>query len=241
MLARKVAEVAPPSKTEVIENHAEETKLLTLPDGSRIRLFANSTVKYGEDFNLAERKIHLSGQAFFEIVHNAEKPFYVFANEVVTKVLGTSFTVTAYPGDERITVAVSTGKVSVYAPHAKTGSLQLGRDEEIILTPNQQAVYTLADHKVSRTLVKEPQLVIAEEEARKVRFEGAPVSEVFEVLERMYNVDIDFNEAVFATCAITTSVSGRDMFERIDVICEIIGASYTVEETTIKIIGTGCD
>ena len=60
MLARKVAEVAPPSKTEVIENHAEETKLLTLPDGSRIRLFANSTVKYGEDFNLAERKILLT-------------------------------------------------------------------------------------------------------------------------------------------------------------------------------------
>lgn len=237
---KRVAQVMNPPDAEIIENNSGESKEILLPDGSTVTLASNSVLQYQEDFNRTDRKIQLSGEAFFNIAHNAEKPFYAFANEVVTKVLGTSFNIVAYPDDLNVTVSVKTGKVSVYTRSDEKGRLA-DQEEDLILTPNQQAVYSRNEQKVSRTLVKEPLPVIAEEKMGRVRFEEAPVSEVFEALERMYNIEIRFDEAIFSRCSITTSVSGRDMFERIDVICEIIGASYRVDDTAIVISGTGCN
>lgn len=235
---QEVVEANVPTRMEEIFNRTEEVSHLALSDGSRVMLFPGSRLLYSQEFNVEERTVHLSGEAFFDISHDAEKPFYVFANEVVTKVLGTSFSVTAYPEDLRITVAVKSGKVSVYTnPEKSTAS----PEEKIVLTPNQQAVYTRSDQKVSRMLVKEPQVVIPDEEVKKIRFESVPVSEIFKALEKMYNVKIDFEERVFSKCSITTSVTGKDLYERIDVICEITGASYTVEDTTVVISGTGCN
>lgn len=228
-----------PAGMNEIFNDSGIIREVVLPDSSAVMLFPGSKLQLSHGFNVVERKIHLSGQAFFDISHNADKPFYVFANEVVTKVLGTSFRVTAYPKEVNITVAVKSGKVSVYANPEKNPVLP--NTEKIILTPNQQAVYSRSDRKVSRMLVKEPEVIITEEEVKKIRFEGKPVSEIFKVLEKMYGVEIVFEKEVFTNCSITTSVSGKDLYERVDVICEIIGAAYTVEETRILISGAGCN
>jgi transmembrane sensor len=231
-------EQAPVSMKEIF-NNTHTNRKISLPDSSGVLLFPGSRLQYSDEFDLNERKIFLSGQAFFEISHDPAKPFYVFANEVVAKVLGTSFSVIAYPEDISIRVEVKTGKVSVYANPEK--KLVLPTEEKVILTPNQQAVYTRDTKKVSRMLVKDPQMIIAEEEVKKIRFEGAPVPEIFIALEKMYGVDIVFEEEVFSNCSITTSVSGKDLYERVDVICEIIGATYTVEDTRVLISGAGCN
>lgn len=234
-----VKAIIPGDGASRMENLTDKVMYVTLPDSSLVELLPKSKLTYNKNFNLTERKVTLAGEAFFEISHNAEKPFYVFTEEVVTRVLGTTFRVTAYPDSENIIVAVTTGRVSVYTQNRE------GADEadqnKFILTPNQRAVFTRSDHKVARTLVEAPQPVIAEGEVAKVRFEGAPVSEVFETLEKMYHIEIEFEKEVFAGCSITTSVTGEDMFERIDVICEIIGATYRVEDTRIVISGPGCN
>jgi transmembrane sensor len=234
-----VSEVAAHSVQQEIRNETDQIRHVVLPDNSSIRLFPGSKLQYGGDFNGSDRRVRLSGQAFFKISHNPEKPFYVLANEVVTKVLGTKFCVKAYPDDMRVTVAVRSGKVSVYTHAEKNRGLS--DEETIILTPNQQAVYTRNDRKVSRTLVKDPEIVIPKEQVAKIRFDGVPVSEIFRTLEKMYNVEIVFDENVFSKCPITTSVAGHDLYERIDVICEITGSSYRIENTTIVIAGSGCN
>ncbi len=61
------------------------------------------------------RDVYLSGEAFFEVTKNPDRPFRVFANEIVTKVLGTSFTVRSFENDTTIQVIVRTGKVTVYS------------------------------------------------------------------------------------------------------------------------------
>jgi transmembrane sensor len=235
----QVSEVAAHSVQEEIRNETDQIRHVVLPDNSSVRLFPESKLRYGGDFNERDRRVDLSGQAFFNISHNPEKPFYVFTNEVVTKVLGTKFCIKAYPDDMRVTVAVKSGKVSVYTQDKKNQALP--DTERIILTPNQQAVYTRSDRKVSRTLVKDPDVVIPEEQAAKIRFDGVPVSEIFKALEKMYNVEIHFEEDVFSKCSITTSVSGQDLYERIDVICEITGSSYRIENAAIVISCAGCN
>ncbi len=222
----------------IIENHTPEEKVVILSDSSLITLSPGSDLWVASSFNDVDRRVKLSGEAFFDIHRDEARPFFVVANEVVTRVLGTSFTVTAYPDDTDITVAVASGKVSVYA-HVD-GILTPGK-ENVVLTPNQQAVYDKTERKVSRLLVKEPQIVITKEEAEKIRFDGIAVSEIFKVLEKMYGVEIDFDEKAFSTCSMTTSVSDKDLYERIDVICAITGASYTVDDGRIRISGKGCN
>lgn len=234
-----VAQTVRPLPVKVVDNPSSEIMMIQLPDSSTVTLFPNSTLRYDEDFNVAQRKVDLTGQAFFEIFHDAEKPFSVFANEVVATVLGTSFSVTAYPADDSVTVMVKTGRVSVLARTMRDdGELE---DKEVVLVRNEQAIYDRSAYQVALMRLDQPNVVIRHEEALKVRFDATPLSEVFETLEKLYKVDIEFDEAVFSTCSITTVASGKDMYERIDVICEIIGATYTIEGNRILINGTGCN
>jgi hypothetical protein len=224
---------------EIIENQSDAEKLIMLSDSSVITLSPGSEIRVSPTFGERDRQVQLSGGAFFDIYRDESKPFFVVANEIVTRVLGTSFSVKAFPNDSDITVAVASGKVSVYA-HA-IDDILVPEKETVVLTPNQQAIYNKDEGKVSRLLVKEPQIIIPKEEAEKIRFEGIAVSEIFKTLEKMYGVEIEFDEKAFSNCSMTTSVSGKDLYERIDVICEITGTTYTVEDTRIRISGPGCN
>lgn len=210
-------------------------RTITLPDSSEVTLFPGTQLTYGTGFNQVDRKVHLTGKASFDISRNEQKPFYVYADEIVTKVLGTSFIVEAYPDGQRITVSVTSGKVSVYT---KTEDAIA---EDFILTPNQEAVYTRADQKVARKLVEEPQVILSQEEVDEIRFDRASLSEIFHALEKMYGVEIQFDEALFSECTITTSIDGTDLYKRIEVICEITGAQYETQGTRIIVTGTGCN
>lgn len=222
-----------------ISNESNVVRKVMLPDSSEVELFPQSRLQLDKNFNVDERKVSLSGQAIFDVARNEDKPFFVYANEVVTEVLGTRFTVTAFPQASSVTVAVKSGKVSVYTQSVKGSGLP--QAEKIVLTPNHQAVYERTQHKVSRALVKEPELIISKEEVNGIRFEGESVYTIFNAIEKMYGVEIDFDEELFSKCLITTSVSGDDLYGRIAVICKITGASYTIEGTRIIITGTGCN
>lgn len=88
-----------------------EIKNILLPDGSQVILNANSSISYSEDFK-QNRKLKLTGEAFFKVVKNPKSPFVVETSQFKTKVLGTSFNVKAYSNTIN-TVSVVTGKVEV--------------------------------------------------------------------------------------------------------------------------------
>src|SRR5688500_1143556 len=189
-----MSEVAKPSIIhETFANETDAVRHITLSDSSTVVLFPESVMRVHFDLSASERKVTLTGRAFFDISRDESRPFFVLANDVVTKVLGTSFTVSAYPDEPEITVAVTSGTVSVYAgieqPNASS--------QEVVLNLNQQAVYNKSHGSVSRSLVEIPQIVIPEEEVKKMRFEGVAVSEIFKALEKMYGVDIQFDEKAF--------------------------------------------
>ena len=114
------------------------TQKVTLQDGSIVTLEPGSEVRYTQKF-MNHREIFLSGDAFFEVTKDPNHPFFVYANEITTKVLGTSFRVKAKQGEKEIVVAVKTGKVSVFAKSIDDVLNKNG--QEITLTPNQQVIY----------------------------------------------------------------------------------------------------
>ena len=235
---KKITSKNETSSLKYITNTTQTTQVIVLPDSSKVALEPASRLKFSSVFNRTEREVYLEGEAFFTVTHNANLPFLVHANEVTTKVLGTSFIIKAIEHEQQITVVVKTGKVSVYTNREKEKKHL--PSEEIILTPNQQIVYNKKEKEISRALVKAPRVILPEEEVRRMRFEEAPVTDIFKALEKAYGVDIEFDETIFSSCELTTVISDEDIYSRLNIICNAIGTSYTLQEDKIVIKSSGC-
>ena len=112
----------------VVSTPAATTTLVTLSDGTRVRLNANSTLEYPASFDDAEvREVRLKGEAHFEVTKNPHRPFVVKAGEMQTQVLGTIFDVKAYRKDAP-KVTLMQGKVKVS-----------NADTEVEMRPGQTA------------------------------------------------------------------------------------------------------
>lgn len=98
---------------------------LQLPDGTSVWLNASSEVIYPAYFSGSTREIHLNGEAYFEVEHNASKPFIVHTETFDIKVLGTKFNVEAYKGMEGFTTALMEGSVEVTDRKNKDKSVRL--------------------------------------------------------------------------------------------------------------------
>ncbi len=130
-------------------NEADKTMRLQLSDGSTIQLEKNSRLKYPKEFTGTTREVYLTGEAFFEIEKNPKKPFLVYTNGLITKVLGTSFYIRAALDSPQVTVSVKSGRVSVYAD--KPSPTQDPEAEGVVLTPNQQAVFQRKEATISKS------------------------------------------------------------------------------------------
>jgi len=226
-------------KPEQIINSGVAAQLITLPDESKVTLQPNSQLTYSARFDGIERAVFLEGEAFFEITRDLKRPFLVYTKNVATKVLGTSFTVKAFQQEKDVIVEVKTGKVSVYTyDEAKEENV---KTPEIILTPNQKIVYDKEENTLSRMFVAKPQAILPPEELKRMRFEAAPVKEIFEAIEKVYGVDLVYDEASISTCTLTTSISDGDIYNRLEIICVAIGASFELREDHILIRGAGCN
>lgn len=216
-----------------VQNSGGEPKRVILPDGSIVEMFAASRIRFSGDPDAPTRELFLEGEAYFDVAHNKERPFYVYAGNVVTKVLGTSFIVRAPGKEQKVTVSVKTGKVSVYSrntAHKKT-----------VLTPNQEAVYDeitdlVATQEVPVEGLKDDIIPIIE-----MHFEETPVPQVLRALTETYAIDILFDEKTLSDCVLTSSFFEEGLYDRIDVICTAIGATYTVVDARIVIESKGCN
>lgn len=94
-------------------NPAGQKSQIQLPDGSKVWLNADSEISFKENFSDSIRSIHLQGEAYFEVIHDALRPFEVHTDKVSVSVLGTGFNVSAYNDENDIIVALVHGSVKV--------------------------------------------------------------------------------------------------------------------------------
>ena len=225
-----------------ISNHNTEPRLVSLPDGSTLLLKSGGRISYPKSFLGNIREVYLTGEAFFEVHKDPSKPFYVYAKGLVTKVLGTSFTVQAFETDKQVKVVVKTGKVSVFARN-ETALTQHKEDPKLqglVLTPNQQIVFSPTNTRIIKSLVDEPALLSGMAQNQSFHFKGAPISEVFASLEKSYGVKIVFDEEIMKSCYLTASLDDEPLFEKLDLICNTISARYEQLDAHIIINSKGC-
>lgn len=219
---------------DVIRIHLSDGSVVELHDKSRLRYRKNHTA-------YSHREVYLTGEAFFDIAKNPKQPFLVYTNEVVTKVLGTSFRIKAYESDEDITVAVKEGKVSVYSARENvTGDSIVSEVNGVVLTPNQQVVYARTEDMFVKTLISNPEVIEDAIVESLFVFENTPAMEVFRVLESAYGVEIIADEEMMSNCFLTVRLVNEPLFEQLKIVCRTIGAKYELMDAKIIIDGKGC-
>ncbi|WP_264530110.1 FecR family protein [Flavobacterium sp. N502540] len=224
-------------------NNSDKAQIITLSDGSSVLLQPKSKLSYPKIFTGSERKVYLSGEGFFEISKNPNKPFFVYANEIITKVVGTSFRVKAYSDQPNVEVLVRTGKVRV-----KSNSLVAKSDqEEVVLLPNQALRFQRKDLSFNKITNITQDLVLTRSvgniEQLSFEFTDIPVSQIFETIEQAYLVNIDYPKNKLKDCHLTTSLSDQPLMEKLKIICNSIGNNTTFEMIGNQIIirSNGCN
>lgn len=213
----------------VIKKHTEKGQKLTvrLPDGSTVRLNSESSLTYPSVFS-ATREMELTGEAFFEVQKNPERPFIVKSGDINTTVLGTSFNVSAYPDQKDIKVTVATGKVKV---DTRGRSLELSPGEEATYQlSSKQLIATEAD--LSRSLAWKNGTLV---------FEGNTLKEVTRQLSRWYGVDIALRTSGDSTCELEMTFDDLSLTEVLDQLEIVTGVRYQfVTDYQVEIIGNAC-
>lgn len=201
--------------------------VIRLTDGSVIHLGAGSRLRYPESFSGDTREVFLDGEAFFDITENPGQPFMVHTGEVRTTVLGTSFRVSAFSGEQTI-VAVATGKVRV--DHMKDGTAH----ELAVLTPGRELNWerTAGTHNVANVKAAD---VEAWKGGRLV-FHNRTVADIARELERWYGVDIIFNRKGIEKQKLTVTLSGAAPLEQtMQLLAAGGGFSYTAQGGKVMI------
>ncbi|MEO6231162.1 MAG: FecR family protein [Ferruginibacter sp.] len=111
----------------------------TLPDGTIVWLNGNSHIEYNENFGKEKREITLSGEAFFDVAHNAEVPLIVHAKTVNITVKGTAFNVKAYPEDSKVEASLIRGSIELTIKKAQGKKILLHPSEKITIVTNEIA------------------------------------------------------------------------------------------------------
>jgi transmembrane sensor len=225
-------------------NTTKTSIIVALPDGSSVQLGVNSRISYENNFDsAATRDVYLSGQAFFTVKKKPEHPFRVFANEIVAKVLGTSFTIRSFEKDTVIQVTVNTGKVSVYS-QGQTAAAESAIPNKlggIIVTPNQQLVYGKLSQEFQKILLENPVMIAASPAHKSMAYEDSPLEKVFDDLSRDYGINILYDNELLKTCTVTADMLNESFYRKLDLICRAVGASYEVIDGQVVIQSAGCN
>lgn len=169
-----------------IEVQYGQTSHLFLFDGTEVWLNSGTKFKYPNQFNLSERDVFLEGEAFFKVAHNKNLPFKVKTGKLEVEVLGTSFNVSAYPGESLQTVMLVEGNVQLNDVDGK----QIGA-----LSPGQIAIKT--DGIDTLQVKTTEQYFYTSWKDGKVTFNGETLGEIAKKMERWYNVEMNFeNESL---------------------------------------------
>jgi transmembrane sensor len=150
----------------------------SLPDGTKGWLNSNSKIKYNGNFR-TDREIFLTGEAFFDVSKDKLRPFKVYANEVVIKVLGTRFNIASYEDEGEVEVVLEEGKLEFS---------RKDMNDDRIMNPNDLIIFDKSLNTISTEIVQ-PQKYISWTEGKLV-FRNDPVDVIARRLGRFYDVDV---------------------------------------------------
>lgn len=183
---------------------------IVLEDSTVVWLNSESTLCYPEKFAANSRRVSVTGEAYFEVHHEKNRPFIVDIGGEMIKVYGTTFNVRGYKDEEAILTTLETGKISI-------SDIQ-NRDAELFLYPGHQARFDKATSEVRMKEV-DTEIVTGWRQGKFV-FEETPLSTIMRDLSRWYDFNYEFAEEDLKNIIFMGSVSRYADFRTIISILE---------------------
>lgn len=210
-----------------------KTYNIVLSDGTYVTLNSGSSLKYPVNFvKKDERRIFLEGEAFFTVVHDKTKPFYVEARGIDVKVYGTEFNLKSYVGDNDTEVVLVNGAVSLLE---KENDMDNEEKREIVLEPGDKALFNRESKKITKDKVDTS--IYTSWIQGKIVFRNEPFENIARVLERSYNVIMINNNEELAGETFNATIETR--YESIEQVLsyfrKVYGVDYSIVENKIII------
>jgi len=206
-------------------------RFINLPDGSSVILNENSKIELGKKFNSdGKREVYLYGEAYFDIIHDADRPFIVHTGKVQTTVLGTAFNVKANPGSKLVTVTVTRGKVKVEDDDHSYN----------VIVPDEQVVFDQAISQHVKKPIKAESVI--EWINEDLYFDDVSIKDVANQLQERFDVKIVFSNEQIKTCKFSATFLKTQSLEQIlNIIAEFNQIKYQFRGAkTVVLDGSGC-
>lgn len=227
LLAGMLALFLSKKETELVSlKTTNQTLEQTLPDGSVVFLNTNTNLSYPADFEGDTREINLSGEAFFKVQRNENKPFIIHANGSDIRVLGTSFNVKAYT--KNVKVSVESGKVEF--KHKK---------KQTFLVKGEEAEFEAEKDTIRKALMLDKNTFAYK--TKTFVFEDSSLEHVINVLSENYRTKIILKNNNIKTCRLTTTFTNETLPNALNVIAETLNLKITPEGEKYIIDGDGCE
>ncbi len=201
-----------PKMIEIV-TPAAKRMTITLIDGTKVMLNSNSKIRFPGNFSKNSREVYAEGELFFEVARDNEKPFIVNINETKVTVLGTSFNVRAYPGENSVKTTLCTGKVQFSAENIS-----------LTLAPGEQSVYQNTEKTIEKHSVDVYDYTAWKDGV--TYFNNKSLSEIMYNLSMWYGFEYVFDNPDAGNESFTVEVS-RDI--SLDKIVELINNTNTVK------------
>ena len=172
---------------------SDECKTIALADGTQVRLNQSSVLLYPEKFSGKERKVFLTGEAFFDIKHDGRHPFHVSTPYFDITDLGTSFSVSSYATDVEVSTTLKTGKIELKI---------VGEDKVYSMKPNDQLVYNV------KTKAVDLRQVTDEDDGlnwrnKQISLDDVTLAEAARIMGDVYGVKFVFRSSRYRNTKIT--------------------------------------
>lgn len=228
---------------EYIRNNNTQDLVIPLEDGSSVCLTPGSELRFPATFESQLREVQLTGEGFFEVAQDPDRPFFVNSGQITTKVLGTSFRIKAGDGDTSISVAVKTGKVTVFEKSTNPNTASKTPDQNVVLTPNQLVTFSKETREFVTGIVAKPLMLEDRMKSSRDRFNynDTQLSKILKDLQSAYQIELELADNSIGECPITANLSQKELFVQLDLISAAIQGSYAVSGTKIIMRGKGCD
>lgn len=215
---------APPQYNYVAET---KVKVDTLTDGSVITLNKKSSLS--TLFSKKERRVRMTGEAFFAVAPNKEKPFVIEVQNIEIKVVGTAFNVDNISKQGKIIVTVQEGIVEVQ-----------GKNETLRLEKGHKAIYDTESHIFEKTDNIDKKILEYKKET--LEFDGNTLKDIVNQINKFYAQNIEIASPAIENCTIKTTFDGQDaeFFFR-DVIGDLIKIQVERQGDKLILRGSGCE
>jgi len=222
-----------PQDFMVYDTQVNETEEIRLPDGSKVWLNGNSTLRYKKNFH--PRLVELEGEAFFDVKHlDKDHKFEIQSGATKTTVLGTSFNVRAYPEEDQVEVTVETGRVVLEKEKEKTQKAT----KQVVLDAGESGIYKKKEANVVKA--KTTMTNANAWKTKQLKFNDTKISDVINTLERYYEINITTEDQSILNCSLNGTYTNPKLEEMMEYIKLSLSISISQDENNLTFSGEGC-